>query len=131
MFKLFEKNKKLEKRMEPESFRVPEIVFIGEQDGNVEKELKAHLVGCFKANVHVAAAYLVRVKYGNSKTETIALCVKVDGENHSEIANLIGSQFKKMFKPTESLDIIFLTPEQEPRISIVAKSFYQQELHRT
>ena len=102
------------------------MAFIAEKDGISERELKACLVEEFKSNIHVREAYLVLVRYGNSPETKVALCLKAGDTPPEEIVKAVGSQFRQMFRTTDSLDIVFLSPEQEHAISVIARPFYEQ-----
>jgi hypothetical protein len=115
---------------EMESFRSLDIRFIGEQDGSAERDLKALLVARFQADIHVTEAYLVRVRYAGAPEPQVALCLAAGDQVRSEITEAVGSEFRKMFKTTESLDILFLSKEQQDRIREVASPFYQQHAYR-
>jgi SseB protein C-terminal domain len=113
---------------ELESFKAGDVAFIKEKDGKVEVELKMRLVQRFRSNIHVAEAYLALVRYGHSPELKVALCLKADKDWREEIAKTVGREFREMFKTTESLDILFLSPEQQQAIAAVAKPFYEQRL---
>lgn len=113
-----------------ESFRAPNIFFIGEQEGQAERALKARLVARFQSDIHVVEAYLVRLRYSETMEPKVALCVAAGDEVRSEVVESVGSEFRKMFKTTESLDILFLSPEQQKQIKSVACPFYQQRTYR-
>lgn len=57
-----------------ESFHVLEVVFVGEQDGAPERDLKSRLISYFQTEPQVTVAYLVRVRYGTEETK-VALCL--------------------------------------------------------
>jgi hypothetical protein len=42
------------------------------------------------------------------------------------VVEIVSSEFRQLFKTSESLDIIFLSREQEQEIAAVAVPFYQQ-----
>ena len=118
------KNDSAERRTE--IFRVPQVSFIAEQDGDVEREFKAQLARQFRSKVSVSEAYLARVRYGQSLELKVALCVAVDGGMEAEIAEIAASEFRTMFKTTESLDVVFLSANQQREISVIGKPFYRQ-----
>jgi hypothetical protein len=107
-----------------EKMKVNQIVFRGEQDGPVERELKTMWAACFAEEKQVTEAYLARVSYGSSSEQKVALCLKGGDENAQKIVQCLGAAFHRIFKPTESLDILFLTEAQMQEISSVARPFY-------
>jgi hypothetical protein len=110
-----------------ESFRATDILFICEQDGDSEKTLKARLVPLFQSDLHVAEAYLTKVRYSESSETQIVLCLATGGSSCPEIVEAVGSEFRKMFNASVSLDILFLTPSQHSSIRLVANPFYRGE----
>ena len=107
-----------------DEIRVKEILFRGEQDGPIERELKKRIINSFQPAMRIQAAYLMRVSYGGSAEQKIALCLKAKPDNPFETATAIGSVFHQMFNPAESLDILFLNPTQEEEVVAVARPFF-------
>ena len=101
------------------------INFIGEQDGPPERELKAELTVLFAKLRLVTTAYLARITYGDAGTVQVALCVRAQPGQNRMFAERVGRIFGAMFGSHEHLDIIWLTPEQEPALTKVCRPFYQ------
>jgi hypothetical protein len=110
----------------PQEMLISDLVFLAEQDGPPERELKAELVDLFKRNINLHSAFLVRVRYSNSQDINVALCLGPMREDPELVAS-VGAVFHKMFGTHEHLDIVFLTPEQQLEITNVAKPFYSQQ----
>jgi SseB protein C-terminal domain len=106
------------------------MVFVAEQDGIPERELKAKLVEHFTGNINLEAAFLVRVRYGASKELKVALCLSARRPD-TQLARKAASEFQQMFVVDESLDIIFLTSKQLREISQVAKPFYTRSSYQS
>lgn len=102
------------------------VLFLGEQDGAAERELKGKLVTCFSIVDEVRAAYLVRVSYTETPSPQIALCLRGGTERTAELTECIGKTFTSLFKTTEHLDILFLSETQLAEIERVAKPFFSQ-----
>ena len=98
------------------------MVFVAEQDGIPERELKAKLVEHFVRNRSLESAFLVRVQYGNSEELKVALCLNV--RRDVSLARCAAAEFKQMFGSHESLDILFLNRSQLQQIQRAAKPFY-------
>jgi hypothetical protein len=113
-----------------EYVRVPSIAFIDEQDGDAERSLKFQLVERFRLNLVLREAYLVRVRYGTSQDIKVALCLDTGGKAETGLLQVAASEFAKIFGSHESLDILFLSPEEQKKISAVAKPFYSPSLYR-
>ena len=105
------------------------MVFVAEQDGIPERELKAKLVEHFTGNINLEAAFLVRIRYGASEELKVALCLSARRPD-TQLARKAASEFQQMFVVDESLDIIFLTRKQLREISQVAKPFYTRSSYQ-
>lgn len=103
-----------------------QITFVGEQDGSIERELKRHWIEYFNTDVNVNLAALARVIYEGSSERKVALCIRADHADRRALVEKVTLNFKKLFKSTESLDVIFLSEEQERKLLAVAKPFYRQ-----
>ena len=119
-----------EKRPAPrEVIRPRKIVFVGDQDGEAERELKDRLTARFQSDVHVAAAYLARVRYGASPEIRVALCLVAHEELRLRALEAADGEFRRMFRTKESLDVIFLSAEQHSKIDRVARPFYYHPIY--
>jgi len=112
---------------DPQEMLVPSVIFLAEQDGQTERELKAQWLELFERNIYLHSAFLVRVRYSNSQGVYVALCLDI-GRADPELVRGVGLVFHQMFGAHEHLDVMFLTPEQKLQIGRVAKPFYTQRL---
>jgi hypothetical protein len=110
-----------------EELNVPSVTFLAEQDGEVEKELKARIVPILTRDLAVSAAYLVRVCYGECAEQKVVLALLCPPA--LQLVEAIGREFSAMFKSTENLDIIFLNPDQLLKVRLVSKPFFEQDVH--
>ena len=122
MWNLF--NRAKDRPNKTQKLRVSRVEFITEQLGDVETELKDKLIKILKGNRRVKLVYLVNVRYPDAQ-DKVALCLKHSMGQDSELVKQVGGEFGKMFNYRESLDIMFLKPEEEERIATVARPFYQ------
>ena len=113
----------------PQEMLISDVVFLAEQDGQPERELKAELFDLFKKNINLRSAFLVRMRYSDSQDISVALCLGAMRED-PELVTSVGAVFHKTFGTDGHLDIVFLTPEQQPEITRVAKPFYNQRALR-
>lgn len=81
----------------PRAIYVPQVRFIGEQDGPAERELKQRLAEFFRGHQSVKAAYLARVSYGDAGPVSVALCLRTQLGPDSGIAEKVGRIFASMF----------------------------------
>lgn len=102
------------------------IDFLGEQDGPAERELKASLSPIFSQCPVVRAAYLARVEYAEGPP-AVALCLAARAPD-PEIVRRVGDAFAALFARAVPLDILFLSPEQEPEIRRVCAAFYARSV---
>jgi hypothetical protein len=101
------------------------VLFLGEQDGPVERELKAYLAeSCFASQRGIFSAYLARVSYWETPGVAVALCLWGDKENAAAIVECIGAAFQRQFNAAEHLDIFFMDEVQHQAMGKVAKPFY-------
>src|SRR6267142_6822997 len=123
------KKRRNEQRSKSESLRVRRVTFVCEQDGDVERGLKAHLVARFGSAPHLIKACLVQVRYEDSPELKVCLCLRTHGSvPDTDLVRVASLEFGEIFRDTESLDMLFITPIQEQQISVVAKPFYEQYL---
>ena len=108
--------------MEP--LRPAKILFLGEQDGEIERELKKQLSKCFAGSIRVSYAYLVRASYKETPGVNIALCIFANAANRTELLPCLEQVFRGMFHPTQHIDMLFLSEIQLKEINQVAKPFY-------
>lgn len=108
-----------------QSLKTKHVLFLGEQDGAGERELKSKLVECFSNGAGVELAFLARVSFSEVPAPQVALCVKGDKKYAQSVVDCVGRIFATLFKTTQHLDILYLTDLQVPEIKRVASPFYQ------
>ncbi len=118
--------------MKPEQHRIRRVVFVDEQDGDVERDLKGHLTALFGSNPQLTEAYLVRVRYDDLPDIHVALCLRTAlGIHDYALVKAANTEFGKIFANTQSLDILFLNPAQAQTIAKVAHPFYLRDSSRS
>jgi hypothetical protein len=111
-------------KKQPEKVVVPNLRFLGGQDGFPERELKAKLKEFFERDQSVKAAYLAQVAYGDRSPINIVLCLQTQfGPDHG-MAEKIGRIFSSLFGADEHMDIVFLTNSQEAELVKVCHPFF-------
>jgi hypothetical protein len=110
----------------PEEIQVPQLRFLGEQDGPPEREIKSRLAEFFGRDRSVSTAYLARVAYAE-KSVAVALCLRSQFGPDRGLAEKVGNIFASLFGGREHLDIIFLSEAQETELVAVCKPFFQAE----
>jgi hypothetical protein len=107
-----------------DSLNAGEVLFLGEQDGVVERELKTAISGFLLSHPAIYSAYLARVSYQEAPGPSVALCLRGRRENVKLLVTGIGEIFKNQFNTTQHLDIFFLSDLQLQALERVAKPFY-------
>ena len=108
----------------PEEIQVPKLRFLGEQDGEPERELKDRLIEFFQCDQTISRAYLVRVAYSDVSAPVVGLCLHSEFGPDRGVVNKIGKIFASMFGSHEHLDIIFLDDKQEYELAKVCSPFF-------
>lgn len=101
---------------------VDDIVFLGEQDGPAEQQLKERLAALF-AQHRVRQAYLARARI--DREATVVLGVRAEGADEGALAREVGAVFASIFNARAHLDVVFLTEAQRAAVSQVCRAFYQ------
>lgn len=112
--------------------RVPEVQFLGEQDGPAERELKDQLGTFFQGSSAINTAYLVRVAYGKVSGLNVALCLRAEESStalqtrwmQASVIKSVASIFASIFGSHEHMDIVFVDERQEAELSRVCRAFY-------
>jgi hypothetical protein len=108
-----------------QTFNIGSVTFVGEQDGDVERQLKAEFVAGFAAFPTVRRAYLALVRYDQSPDVNVALCV-FGSSVDVRLVNACAARFRAMFGPSEHLDTLFLNPQQDCELARVCKPFFSR-----
>lgn len=103
--------------------REPTIHFLGEQDGQPERQLKSALSALFASGDAVQRAYLARVRYGDEQAANVALAL-VAAPASPELVDAVQKVFHSMFGIGQHLDIFFASPRQEAEISLTCRAFF-------
>jgi hypothetical protein len=110
--------------------KVATITFLCDQQGSPEDELKHLLSRYFKSVLGISSAFLLRVKYGNSDEQKVALCIRGDGLEEKAVVAHVSQTFRQTFNSQQSLDIIFLDPDQAKQALGIGTPFYVQAATR-
>jgi hypothetical protein len=105
---------------------VQDIVFLGEQDGPAEQQLKERLATLFEQQADVMAAYLVRAVVDGETS--VILGLRAAGADESELARKVGAVFASIFNARAHLDVVFLSADRHAAVSRVSRAFYTQDV---
>src|SRR2546422_2345328 len=106
------------------SFVTQDVVFLGEQDGPPERDLKARLSEIFVRHGTVHTAFLAIVQYPDSSAHHIAVCMTTAAPEDPALVQEVGSIFRSLFGGHEHLDILFVNGPQEAQLAGVCKPFF-------
>ena len=102
-----------------------DIRFLGEQDGQPERELKARWLPILSQSPSVRRAFLAIVSYDRAATYQPALCISQTGGDERALVDSLSIAFRQQFNSSQALDIMFLRPEQETQLAKVCRAFYE------
>jgi hypothetical protein len=105
--------------------REKRIEFLGEQDGDSERELQASLRHVFGNHPEVKRAYLAIVGFSPTTQPGIALCLFPKSVESSAIVDEVGQVFSLLFSEDNYLDVLFVSDDQEPDLMRVCRPFYE------
>jgi hypothetical protein len=111
----------------PQRLNVLAIKFIGEQDGQPERDLKALFVELFLGFPTVERAYLARTDYGDATGVHVALCVKSSVGEVKSLNPKVADIFSARFGSHEHLDTLFIRDDQEQELRQVCAPFYRAD----
>ena len=99
------------------------FVFIGEQDGPIEQELKERLTTELLKSPTVRRAYLARLGFADNNQEEVALCLSAPFDR--ELVIRVQSVFKNLFPKDAYMNVLFLTESLEQEVQEVCKPFFR------
>lgn len=102
-----------------------DILFLGEQDGAIEQEIKARWKSILLAFPDVLRAYLAIASFDQSRTHQVVLCICSKTGEDPLLIEALFQPFREMFNATTSLDILFLDGAREADVKKVCKAFYE------
>jgi len=112
-------------RKKPEELVVPEIRFLGEQDGPPERILKEKLADFFRRDGSIDKAYLTKVDFGEGTNAGVVLGLRTQSGPDRRMVEKVGAIFAGVFNTQEHLDIVFLTDDQEAQLARVCPAFFE------
>lgn len=103
---------------------VSEITFIGEQDGDVERTVKARWLPILAAHPEIRRAFLVRAAYKGQHDVHVmlALCSNIPGD--MKLIESLRVPYAAILSHNCPLDMAFVTSTQESEIVRVCPPFY-------
>ncbi len=102
----------------------PTVEFLGEQDGGPERALKSRLSLRLARAGTVQRAFLARVRYDPEQVSTVVLALVASTDGRDTVVASVREEFGSLFNATQYLDIMFLSPAQEAKISSVCNPFF-------
>jgi hypothetical protein len=100
--------------------------FVAEQDGEVERELKAKWATILAQPNGVTRAFLARTTSGTGPEHSVTLCICPRSAQAEALVQALARPFREKFGSDQYLEIAFLNASQEAEVSQVAKPFFPQ-----
>ncbi|HEX9483565.1 MAG TPA: enhanced serine sensitivity protein SseB C-terminal domain-containing protein [Gemmatimonadaceae bacterium] len=113
-------------RRSPPSRTEPRIEFVGEQDGEGERRLKAELLPLLAQYAEIERAYLARIGFQPGDASSVALCLITRHGDNQALVRRIDEVFKRLVPANVFLDVAFLTALQEEDVNRVCRPFYHR-----
>jgi hypothetical protein len=104
--------------------RVPKFSFLGEQDGPVERTVKAQWLPILSARGEIRRAFLVRASYEGSKDVHVVLALCSNGGADLGLIEALRVPYAAIFHHDCPLDMVFANSTQESQIEKVCPPFY-------
>jgi hypothetical protein len=101
-----------------------QITFIGEQDGPVERTIKARWLPILSAHVEVRRAFLVRATYEGQNGVHVVLALCSNAGADLKLIEALRVPYAAIFSRDCPLDMGFVTSTQESEIERVCSPFY-------
>jgi hypothetical protein len=102
-----------------------DIRFLGEQDGQIEKEIKARWQSILATFPDVLRAYLAIASFGQSQNYQVVLCIMSKTGENPLLVDALAQPFREMFNAATPLDIMFLNAANEVDVKKVCRAFYE------
>jgi hypothetical protein len=100
------------------------ISFLGEQDGEPERELKSQWRTILAGYPNVTRAYLAIVSF-DGVAGTPALCISSRSSETPQLVDALAAPFQQLFNKQVFLEIMFMSEEQEYQVRNVCRPFYE------
>lgn len=115
--------KKLQReRVAPVS--IQKLRFLGEQDGPVERDVKARWLPILTASPHIRRAFLVRALYEGEPDQHVILALCSSSGPDATLVEALRVPYAAIFHRDCPLDMAFVTPAQESQIEPLCPPFY-------
>jgi hypothetical protein len=114
-------------KLPPQPINPGPVVFVGEQMGSTEDEIKDIWKSILARHPDVRGAYLARVRYGADFTEHISLCVACTSNDHKSLFSELLVSFQNLFRGDQHVDIRFLGKNEEDTVNRVCRPFFERK----
>ena len=104
--------------------RIPSFSFLGEQDGPVERTVKARWLPILSSRPEIRRAFLVRATYEGSSDVHVLLALCSSRGPDTSLVEALRVPYAAIFHRDCPLDIVFVSSTQESQIEAVCPPFY-------
>jgi hypothetical protein len=104
--------------------QVPTFSFLGEQDGPVERTVKAQWLPILSARPEIRRAFLVTASYDGPKDVHVVLALCSNGGPDLSLIETLRVPYAAIFHRDCPLDMVFVNSAQESQLERVCPPFY-------
>ena len=115
----FKPRRKLVKQL-----HAPQVKFLGEQDGPVERTVRARWLPILSANPQIRRAFLVRASYEGPNDVHVVLALCSNGGPDLNLIEALRVPYAAIFSRDCPVDMVFVSATQESQIERVCPPFY-------
>jgi hypothetical protein len=102
----------------------PRFEFLGEQDGPVERTIKAQWVPILSSRPEIRRAFLVRASYDGSSDVHVLLALRSTRGSDVSLLEALRVPYAAVFRADCPLDMMYVNSAQESQIERVCPPFY-------
>jgi hypothetical protein len=103
---------------------VAKVRFLAEQDGPVERRVKARWLSILSSNPNIRRAFLVRASYEDPNDIHVVLALCSNARPDCTLIEALRVPYAEIFRSDCPLDMVFPSPAQESEIAKVCRPFY-------
>ena len=123
MLKILPWIKRKPNRPQVTEVHTPSLRFLGEQEGPVERQVKAAWAPILAASPNVNRAFLLRALYAD-KTQHVVLALCAVGQPDVDLVRALRVPYAAIFSSDCPLDMAFVNAAQESEVEKVCSPFY-------
>ena len=103
---------------------VPSVTYLGEQDGPVERTMKARWLPILSMRPEIRRAFLVKASYKGQSDVHVVLALSSTSAPDRRLIDELRVPHAALFSRDCALDMMFLKPAEESDVEKVCRPFY-------